>query len=308
MGLFKKKAPASQKPKEKEYGPINRLVRGKIEQIKQNKAAQKIKATANLKFNQIKNALKLKPAKVKITYEALVKEYSSQEITTINQKLNLLEKKAEESHKRIQELKNGFLKDTNNVEAINRKVIAQKLLKGEEIKEIPRRLAINPESLQPNQGSKPTNKTLKQLEAGDRELKTRELDKYFTKEKKNSMLSREVRKEVENARTINREIASLQSIRFNEVIKNQLSFGNAIETKQAREIIVKSLYQKYNAGAIDLPALRDLIKYLSVEIEIAKKMNIINSAESANTYHLGSAELINQVSDVKEIKKRFKFF
>ncbi len=310
MGLFKKKTPAAQKdPSKEKYGPINRLVRGKIEQIKANKASKKLSEVAKIPFNKIRNALKLRPAKVKLSYDVLIKEYSSAEITSMKQKLAMLEKRAEESHKRILELKGGFIKDTNNLEVINRKKIAQQLLKGEEVKEIPKRLAINPEALQPNQGTKVTNKTLKQLEAGDRELKTRELDKYFTAEKKRGMLSKEVRKEVEKAIIINREIASIQSIMFNEVIKNQLaSFGSAAETKQAREAIIKSLFNKYEKGVIDLPGLRDLIKYLSVEVEIGKKMKVINSAENANTYLLGNAEIISQISDVKEIKKRFKFF
>ncbi|MCK9292519.1 MAG: hypothetical protein WCY27_03220 [archaeon] len=71
-------------------------------------------------------------------------------------------------------------------------------------------------------------------------------------------------------------------------------------------MILKSLYSKYEAGAINLAGLRDLIKYLSVEIEIGKKTNVINSLESANTYLMGNSQLINQISDGKEIKRRFK--
>lgn len=71
-------------------------------------------------------------------------------------------------------------------------------------------------------------------------------------------------------------------------------------------MILKSLFSKYEAGAINLAGLRDLIKYLSVEIEIGKKTNVINSLESANTYLMGNSQLINQISDGKEIKRRFK--
>jgi hypothetical protein len=309
MGLFKKKAPVAQE-KKSEYGPINRLVRNAKAKSQAKQKARTLKEVAEIKFNKIKNALRLRPAKVKITYEVLSKEYSSAEIKKIDQKLAMLEKRAEESHKRIQELKGGFIKDNKNIEVINRKKIAQQLLKGQEVKSIPKRNAINPESLEANKGTKASTKTLKEIEAGDKKvLKTRELDKHFTSEKKRAMVSKEIRKEIENARLINKEIASIQSIKFNDIIKNQLkSFGTIAETKQAREAIIKSLYNKYEKGAINLSGLRDLIKYLSVEIEIGKKMNVINSVENANTYLLGNAQLINEIKDITEIKKKFKFF
>ncbi|MDD4050205.1 MAG: hypothetical protein PHX47_04345 [Candidatus ainarchaeum sp.] len=309
MGLFKKKAPVAQE-KKSEYGLINRVVRNAKAKSQANHKARTLKEVAEIKFNKIKNALRLRPAKVKITYEVLSKEYSSAEIKKIDQKLAMLEKRAEESHKRIQELKGGFIKDNKNIEVINRKKIAQQLLKGQEVKKIPKRNAINPESLEPNKGTKASTKTLKEIEAGDRKvLKIRELDKHFTSEKKRAMVSKEIRKEIENARLINKEIASIQSIKFNDIIKNQLkSFGTIAETKQAREAIIKSLYNKYEKGAINLSGLRDLIKYLSVEIEIGKKMNVINSVENANTYLLGNAQLINEIKDITEIKKKFKFF
>jgi hypothetical protein len=37
-------------------------------------------------------------------------------------------------------------------------------------------------------------------------------------------------------------------------------------------------------------------------------MNVINSVENANTYLLGNAQLINEIKDITEIKKKFKFF
>jgi len=121
------------------------------------------------------------------------------------------------------------------------------------------------------------------------------------------MLSKEIRKEIDKARLINKEIASIQSIKFNEIIKNQLkAFGTAAETKQAREMILKSLYSKYEAGVINLAGLRDLIKYLSVEIEIGKKTKVINSLENANTYLMGNSQLINEIKDIKEVQRRFK--
>jgi len=287
-------------------GPITTYLNNKKIAAKAREIANKTKETAKIKFNQIRNAIKFKPEKINVTYEALIKEYQSKEIVSMDQKLNQLEKRAEESHKKIIELKGGFLKDTNNYKVIDRKKIAQQLLKGEKIENIPERFAINPEALQPNKGTKSTNKTLKQLEAGDRELKTRELNKHFTKEKKKRMLSKEIKKEVENARTINKQIASIQAIRFNEIIKNQLNFGSAAETKQAREAIVKSIYEKYQKGIINLSGLRDLVKYLSVEIEYGKNKKIINSAETSIAYLKESAEMINKISNETEIKKRFK--
>jgi hypothetical protein len=136
------------------YGPVNRLVRNIKGKIEANKSAKKIQQTANLKFNRIKNALMLRSSKVKISYEALSKEYNSKQMIEINKKLSLLEKRAQESHKRIVELKGGFIKQTNNLDVINRKKIAEQLLKCQEVKSIPKRAAINPESQQPNQGKK----------------------------------------------------------------------------------------------------------------------------------------------------------
>jgi len=37
-------------------------------------------------------------------------------------------------------------------------------------------------------------------------------------------------------------------------------------------------------------------------------MNVINSVENANTYLLGNAQLINEIKDITEIKKKLKFF